>query len=76
MSSYRNKGHCIKFIKNYKNFWYFKLTSGWPLVMKKSGMFDFFCSRSGKSQGILQIVQGIFKYQESQGKAREFHNWG
>ena len=44
-------------------------------VREKSGKFDF-CSRSGKSQGILQIGQGNFKYQESQGKVREFHNFG
>ena len=31
---------------------------------------------SGKSQGSLQIGQGNFKYQESQGKVREFHNFG
>ena len=37
-------------------------------------MFDF-SSRSGKCQGILRIGQGIFKYQESQEKVREFHNW-
>ena len=43
------------------------LKTGWPLVREKSGKFDF-SSRSGKSQGILQIGQGIFKYQESQGK--------
>ena len=49
--------------------------SGWPLVREKSGKFDF-SSRSGKSQGILQIGQGNFKYQESQGKVREFHNFG
>ena len=36
-----------------------------------SGKFDF-SSRSGKSQGILQIGQGNFKYQESQGKVRDF----
>ena len=41
----------------------------------KSGKFDF-SSRSGKSQGILQIGQGNFKYQERQGKVREFHNFG
>ena len=41
--------------------------SGWPLVREKSGKFDF-SSRSGKSQGTLQIGQGNFKYQESQGK--------
>ena len=40
-----------------------------------SGKFDF-SSRSGKSQGILQLGQGIFKYQESQGKVGEFHNLG
>ena len=49
--------------------------SGWPLVREKSGKFDF-SSRSGKSQGILQIGQGNFKYQESQGKVREFHKFG
>ena len=48
--------------------------TGWPLVREKSGKFDF-SSRSGKSQGILQIGQGNFKYQESQGKVREFHNF-
>ena len=37
----------------------------------KSGKFDF-SSRSGKSQGILQIGQGNFKYQESQGKVGNF----
>ena len=43
-----------------------KLTfsTGWPLVREKSGKFDF---SSEKSQGILQITQGNFKYQESQG---------
>ena len=41
--------------------------SGWPLVREKSGKFDF-SSMSGKSRGILQIGQGNFKYQESQGK--------
>ena len=35
----------------------------------------WFFSSSGKSQGILQIDQGNFKYQESQGKVREFHNF-
>ena len=45
------------------------LTAGWPLVRENS-------SRSGKSQGILQIDQGNFKHQESQGKVREFHNFG
>ena len=35
-----------------------------------------FSSRSGKSQGILRIGQGNFKYQESQGKVRKFHNLG
>ena len=40
-----------------------------------SGKSDF-SSGSGKSQGILQIGQGNFKYQESQGKVREFHNFG
>ena len=49
--------------------------TGWPLVREKSGKFDF-SSRSGKSQGILQIGQGNFKYQESQGKVMEFHNFG
>ena len=49
--------------------------TGWPLVRKKSGKSDF-SSRSGKSQGILQIGQGNFKYQESQEKIREFHNFG
>ena len=49
--------------------------TGWPLVREKSGKFDF-SSRSEKSQGILQIGQGIFKYQESQGRVREFHNLG
>ena len=48
---------------------------GWLLIMEKSGKFDF-SSRSGKSQGILQIGQGNFIYQESQGKVREFHNVG
>ena len=48
---------------------------GWPLVSEKSGKF-YFSSRSGKSQGILQIGQGNFKYQESQGKVREVHNFG
>ena len=48
--------------------------TGWPLVREKSGKFDF-SSRSGKSQGILQIGQGNFKYQESQGKVREFHKF-
>ena len=45
------------------------------LIREKSRTFDYF-SRSGKSQGILQIGQGNFKYQESQGKVREFHNFG
>ena len=40
----------------------------------KSQGFDF-SSGSGKSQGILQIGQGNFKYQESRGKVREFHNF-
>ena len=40
-----------------------------------SGKFNF-SSRSEQSQGILQIGQGNFKYQESQGKVREFHNFG
>ena len=48
---------------------------GWPLVREKSGKFDF-SSRSGKSQRILQIGQGNFKNQESQGKIREFHHFG
>ena len=48
--------------------------TGWPLVREKSGKFDF-SSMSGKSQGILQIGQGIFKYQENQGKVTEFHIW-
>ena len=47
----------------------------WPPVREKSEKFDF-SSRSGKSEGILQIGQGNFKYQESQGKVREFHNFG
>ena len=49
--------------------------AGWPLVREKSAKFDF-SSRSGKSLGILQIGQGNFKYQESQGKVREFRNFG
>ena len=49
----------------------FQTLTGWPLVREKSGKFDF-SSRSGKSQGILQIGQRNFKYQESQGKVREF----
>ena len=36
----------------------------WPLVREKSGKFDF-SSMSGKSQGILQIGQGIFKPRKS-----------
>ena len=54
-----------------------KLTfsTGWPLVREKSGKF-YFSSRSEKSQGILQIGQRNFKYQESQGNVREFHNFG
>ena len=44
--------------------------TGWPLVREKSGKFDF-SSRSGKSQGILQIGQGIFEYQ-GQGIVKEF----
>ena len=52
-----------------------KPNSGWPLVREKSGKFDF-SSRLGKSQGILQIDQGNFKYQGSPGKVREFHNFG
>ena len=55
--------------------WVVSALAGWPLVRKKSGKFDF-SSRSGKSQGILQIGQGNFKYQESQVKVREFHNYG
>ena len=55
--------------------WMFFPTSGWPLVREKSGKFDF-SSRSGKSQGILQINQGNFKYQESQGKVWEFQKFG
>ena len=51
------------------------LESGWPLVREKSGKFDF-SSRSGKSQGILQIGQGNFINQESQGKVKEFHKLG
>ena len=50
---------------------------GWfrmATVREKSGKFDF-SSRSGKSQGILQIGQGNFKYQETQGKVREFIIW-
>ena len=35
-----------------------------------------FLQGQGKSQGILQIGQGNFEYQESQGKVREFHNSG
>ena len=54
---------------------YIVTLAGWPLVREKSGKFDF-SSRPGKSQGILQIGQGNFKYQESQGKVREFHNFG
>ena len=50
------------------------IITGWPLVRQKSGKFDF-SSGSGKSQGILQLDQGNFKYQESQGKVREFHNF-
>ena len=49
--------------------------TGWPLVREESGNFDL-SSRSGKSQGNLQIGQGNFKYQESQGKVREFHYFG
>ena len=49
--------------------------SGWPLFREKSGKFDF-SSRSGKSQRILQIGQGNFRYQESQGKDWEFHKLG
>ena len=52
-----------------------RILPGWPLVREKSGKYDF-SSRSGKSQGILKIGQGNFKYQESQGKVREFHNFG
>ena len=44
----------------------FHVMTGWPLVKEKSGKFDF-SSRSGKSQGILQIDPGDFRYQESQG---------
>ena len=59
-------------------FWHWRhfvlVGSGWPLVREKSGKFDF-SSRSGKSQGILQIAQGNFKYQESRGKVREFIIW-
>ena len=54
---------------------YKTILAGWPLVREKSGKFDF-SSRSGKSQGILQIGQGNFKYQETQGKVKEFHNFG
>ena len=49
--------------------------TGWPLLREKSGKFNF-SSRSGKSKGILQIGQGNIKYQESQGKVSEFHNFG
>ena len=52
----------------------FTLYTEWPLVREKSGKF-YFSSRSGKTQGILQIGQGNFKYQESHGKVREFHNF-
>ena len=48
---------------------------GWPLVREMSGKFDF-SSRSGKGREILQIGDGNFKYQGSQGKVREFHNFG
>ena len=41
------------------------------LVRNKSGKFDF-SSGSGKSQGILQIGQGNFKYQESREKSGNF----
>ena len=51
-----------------------KLT-GWPLVRENSGKFNF-SSRSGKSQGTLQIGQGNFRYQESQGKVGQFHKLG
>ena len=50
---------------------YVTVTAGWRLVREKSRK-SYFSSRSGKSQGILQIGQGNFKYQESQGKVREF----
>ena len=33
-------------------------------------------NRVATGQGNLQIGQGNFKYQESQGKVREFHNFG
>ena len=36
------------------------------------GMFSL---RLGKSQGILQTGHGNFKYQENQGKVREFSNF-
>ena len=49
--------------------------SGWPLIREKSGKFDF-SSRSGKSQGICKLVREILNNQESQGKVREFQNFG
>ena len=55
--------------------WFPWQQTGWPLVREKSGKLDF-SSSSGKSWGILQIGQGNFKYQESQGKVMEFHNFG
>ena len=43
-----------------------KLATGVATGQGKVREIDF-SSRSGKSQGILQITQGNFKYQESQG---------
>ena len=45
----------------------FNPNTGHPLVREKSGIF-YFSSRSVKSQGILQNVQGNFKYEEKSGK--------
>ena len=72
---------CVKYerichaFKNTNEFVTHVTNTGWPLVREKTGKFHF-SSRSGKSQGILQFCQGNFKYQESQGKVREFHNFG
>ena len=47
-------------------------TAGWHWSGKSQGNL-IFLQGQGKNQGILQIGQGSFRYQESQGKVREFH---
>ena len=42
--------------------------------MEKSGKCENF-SRSAKSQAVFQNGQGNFKYYESWGKVREFHDF-